>query len=90
MIRCCVYCIKQKSQKRAAPFVGMDDFAWKKGHRYGLLICDARTHQPIEMLPDREKETIQKWLQAHPEITRITRDRYSRFKEAMEEIRPDL
>ncbi|PRO65848.1 hypothetical protein C6I21_08095 [Alkalicoccus urumqiensis] len=55
MIRCCVYCIKQKSQKRAAPFVGMDDFAWKKGHRYELLIGDARTHQPMEMLPDREK-----------------------------------
>lgn len=44
----------------------------------------------MELLPDREKETIQAWLQAHPEVLRITRDRYPRFKEAMEEVRPDL
>src|SRR5699024_8227181 len=57
-----------------------DDFAWKKGHRYGILICDAVTHHPIDLLPDREPETLPDWLGSHPQLTHITRDRYPRFQ----------
>ncbi|MCC4722342.1 transposase [Salinicoccus sp. RF5] len=52
--------------------MGIDDFAWKKGHRYGILICDAMTHHPIDLLPDREAETLTDWLGSHPELTHVT------------------
>lgn len=73
----------QKIPPPPAPFVGMDDFAWKKGHRYGILICDAVSHRPIDLLPDREAETLADWLDDHPEVTHVTRDRYSRFQEVL-------
>jgi transposase len=55
--------------------VGIDDFAWKRGLRYGTVIIDLDTHQIIDILPDREAESVKKWLAAHPEIEIVSRDR---------------
>lgn len=65
------------------PFVGIDDFTWKKGHRYGILICDVMTHHPIDLLPDREAETLTNWLGSRPELTHVTRNRYPHFQKAI-------
>lgn len=55
--------------------VGIDDFAWKRGSRYGTVIIDLETHRLIDILPDREAESVRKWLAAHPEIEIVSRDR---------------
>jgi transposase len=55
--------------------VGIDDFAWKRGKRYGTVIIDLETHQLIDILPDREAESVKQWLAAHPEIEIVSRDR---------------
>ncbi len=68
----------------SVPFVGIDDFAWKKGHRYGILICDGFTHQPIDVLPNREKETFEDWFKQQPDIQKVTRDRFTRFQEVLD------
>lgn len=41
------------------------------------------THHPIDLLPDREAETLTDWLGSHPELTHVTRDRYPRFQEVI-------
>jgi len=41
------------------------------------------THHPIDLLPDREAETLADWLGSHPELTHVTRDRYPRFQEVI-------
>ncbi|WP_371868313.1 transposase [Salinicoccus roseus] len=46
-------------------------------------MCDAMTHHPIDLLPDREAETLTDWLGSHPELTHVTRDRYPRFQEVI-------
>jgi transposase len=29
--------------------LGLDDFAWKKGDRYGTLLVDLQAHCPVEV-----------------------------------------
>ena len=55
--------------------VGIDDWAWKRNHRYGTLICDLERRRTISLLPDREPATAQAWLAAQPQIEVVTRDR---------------
>jgi transposase len=36
---------------------------------------DMQSHQVIDVLPDRRAETVAAWMQAHPEIDLVSRDR---------------
>jgi transposase len=55
--------------------IGIDDWAWRKGQRYGTLICDLERRQVIDLLPDREPATVEAWLRARPDIEIVARDR---------------
>lgn len=65
----------------AAQIIGIDDWAICKGRTYGALIVDLERHQPIDVLPDAKAETFATWLQQHPSITLISRDRAGNFAE---------
>jgi transposase len=43
--------------------VGIDDWSWKRGLRYGTLICNLENNQPIDVLPDRSVETVAAWFE---------------------------
>ena len=61
--------------------VGVDDFAWLKGQRYGTIICDLERRCTIDLLPDREGGTIADWLARHPGIEIVCRNRGSGYRE---------
>jgi transposase len=63
--------------------IGIDDWAWCKGHRYGTVICDLERARVIDLLPDREKETVVDWLKQHPSIQVVSRDRATGYQEAI-------
>ena len=61
----------------AAPvrILGVDDWAFRKGHTYGTILCDLERRRPVDLLPERSAESLRQWLLPHPEVEIITRDR---------------
>ena len=73
---------------RAPRVLGIDDWAWRKGHRYGTILCDLERGQVIDLLPDRSAESTEQWLRAHPGAEIISRDRASLYAEAATKAAP--
>jgi transposase len=55
--------------------LGIDDWSFRRGRKFGTILVDLTTHAIIDLLPDRSAETAAAWMQAHPEIEVVSRDR---------------
>jgi transposase len=69
--------------------VGIDDWAFRRNHRYGTIVCDLERRRIVTLLPDREMTTVQAWLTEHPEIKIVSRDRGGGYGEAAARALPE-
>jgi transposase len=63
----------------AVRVLGVDDWAFRKGHHYGTILCDLERHCLVDLLPERSAEALREWLEKHPEVEIISRDRSEEY-----------
>lgn len=63
--------------------LGVDDWAKRKGQRYGTVLVDLERGRVVDLLADRTAESLLPWLVRHPEVEIVSRDRSPTYAEAI-------
>ena len=80
--------VRRRATTRSDPLGVIDNFAWRRNHRYSNLICDLERRRIVELLPDHEQANAQSWLKEKASIEIVARDRGGRYGKAIARALP--
>ena len=63
--------------------LGVDDFAFRSGARYGTILVDLERRRVVDLLPERSQDSLVAWLGRHPGVETAARDRSNIYREAL-------
>ncbi len=69
--------------------VGVDEWSWRPGHRYGTILVDLTSHRVVDLLPDRSAASVAASLARHPTITVVCRDRSDLYADGIRRGAPE-
>jgi transposase len=70
-----------RAEAPAPRALGADEWAWRKGRRYGTILVDLERSEVIDLLPDRDAASFAAWLRDHPGVEVVARDRADVYAE---------
>ena len=68
--------------------LGIDDFSFKRGRKFGTILVDLELHRVIDVLAERSSQTSADWMRNHPEIAYVSRDRGKDYTQGATEGAP--
>ena len=63
-------------------YLGIDDFAFRRGYRFGTILVNLESHRVVDLLPDRQAETAAQWMRQQPDLAVVSRDRGGEYASA--------
>jgi transposase len=69
-------------------YLGIDDFAFRRGYRFGTILINLESHRVVDLLPDRLAETAAQWMRQQPDLAVVSRDRGGEYASAAREGAP--
>jgi transposase len=69
-------------------YLGIDDFAFRCGYRFGTILVNLESHRVVDLLPDRQAETAAQWMRQQSDLAVVSRDRGGEYASAAREGAP--
>ena len=76
--------------KESVTKICIDDFALKKGHRYGTVMVDIDSRRIIDILESRSSGAVSEWLAEYSNIEVVVRDGSTEYAAAIKQAHPNV
>ena len=79
---------RTKPHQAVLRVAGVDEWAWRKGTKFGTIIVDLERRRVVDVLADRVAVRMADWFRQHPDLKIINRDRDGLYADAARQGAP--